>query len=216
MQRPMTHRLVVLTFVGATIAAPLGSVLAQTTPAEEPEDASEGLTRQERKMLGLARAFAQRCERAIESWLDNGEVTEAKLFSFLYYPIPETNPPKFHTEWDRLADRDIRSISDDILSRSETLVFAVLVDRYGYLPAHNQKYSLPLTGNQAVDLVRNRTKRIFADKTGFAAAQNEKPYLIQRYLRDTGEIMEDLSVPVRIRGRKWGAVRLGYRVVADE
>lgn len=165
-------------------------------------------------MLSLAREFAERCTDAIEGWLEAEEVTEAKLFSFLYYPIEGTNPAKFSTDWDRLADRDIRPISDDVLSRSGSISFAVMVDKNGYLPAHNQRYSLPLTGNPAVDLVGNRTKRIFADRTGFAAARNREDFLIQRYTRDTGEIMEDLSVPLFIRGKKWGSVRIGYRVAA--
>jgi len=93
------------------------------------------------------------------------------------------------------------------------LVFAVLVDRNGYLPTHNQRYSQPLTGNLAQDLVNNRTKRIFNDRTGYAAARNRAPFLIQRYQRDTGEVMADLSVPVMVNGTQWGSVRLGYRAI---
>jgi methyl-accepting chemotaxis protein len=37
------------------------------------------------------------------------------------------------------------------------------------------------------------------------------PFLIQNYQRDTGETMADLSVPVVIQGKHWGAVRIGYR-----
>jgi len=81
----------------------------------------------------------------------------------------------------------------------------------GYLPTHNQRFSLPLTGNLAFDLVNNRTKRIFGDRTGLAAARNEAPYLLQRYKRDTDELMADLSVPVKVKGKHWGCVRIGYR-----
>ncbi|MBT7088489.1 chemotaxis protein, partial [bacterium] len=35
-------------------------------------------------------------------------------------------------------------------------------------------------------------------------------FLLQIYIRDTGEIMADLSVPVFVLGRHWGAVRIGY------
>jgi methyl-accepting chemotaxis protein len=75
------------------------------------------------------------------------------------------------------------------------------------------RYSQPLTGNLAHDLVNNRTKRIFNDRTGIAAARSKAPYFIQRYQRDTGEVMADRSVPVVVRGEHWGAVRLGYRAV---
>lgn len=166
-------------------------------------------------MLEIGKSFAKQCEDILEGWLEAGEVTEERLFSFLYYPVPDTSPPKFITDYTRLADRDVRPASDEVLEANGAIVFAVLVDVNGYLPAHNQKYSLPLTGNLAADLIGNRTRRIFADRTGLAAARNEAPHLIQRYERDTGELMEDLSIPVMVKGRKWGAIRIGYRVVRE-
>lgn len=84
------------------------------------------------------------------------------------------------------------------------------VDRNGYLPSHNKRYSKPLTGEHSVDLVGNRTKRIFNDRTGIRAARNKKPYLLQSYQRDTGEFLKDLSAPIIINGRHWGGLRIGY------
>ncbi len=172
---------------------------------------AEAITPQEREMLALATEFSRRCAEALEKWVANKEVTEERLFSFLYYPMPKTDPPKFTTDWDRLSDRDILPIEEGILTRSPAIVYTVMVDRFGYLPTHNRRFSQPLTGSFAADLVNNRTKRIFNDKTGLAAAKNRSPFLIQRYQRDTGELMADLSVPLYVRGQHWGAVRIGYR-----
>ncbi len=175
--------------------------------------AAESLTPQEREMLAIGNDVAKRCGEAMERWLAAKEVSEDRLFSSMYYPIPKTDPPKFTTDWDRLSDRDILPIEEAALAKSPVMVFVVLVDKNGYLPTHNTRYSMPLTGNLASDLVNNRTKRIFNDRTGLAAARNKAPFLIQRYQRDTGEIMADLSVPVMVRGQHWGALRLGYRAV---
>jgi methyl-accepting chemotaxis protein len=112
-----------------------------------------------------------------------------------------------------LADRDLPAIQEKFLAKSAVLVFAILVDRNGYVPTHNRQYSQPLTGNRAVDLVSNRTKRIFGDPTGFNAARSEAPFLLQAYKRDTGEVFADMSVPVRVHGKHWGGVRMGYRRV---
>jgi methyl-accepting chemotaxis protein len=174
---------------------------------------AESLPGQDREMLLLAQDFAKKCSEAMEGWLTSKETTEERLFSFLYYPVPRTDPPKFTTDWDRLADRDVQAVEEAVLAKSGAIIFAVLVDRNGYLPTHNLRYSLPLTGNLAADLVGNRSKRIFNDKTGIAAAKSVSPFLIQRYQRDTGESMVDLSVPVYLRGAHWGAVRIGYRAV---
>ena len=171
----------------------------------------EALTTQEKEMLGAAQDFARRVSETMEGWIAAKEVSEDRLFASMYYPVAKTDPPKFSTDWDRLSDRDVQGIEEAIMTRSQSLVFAVLVDKYGYLPTHNLRYSQPLTGNMANDLVNNRTKRIFNDKTGLAAAKSVAPFLLQRYQRDTGETMVDLSVPVYVRGMHWGAVRLGFR-----
>jgi methyl-accepting chemotaxis protein len=172
---------------------------------------ADSLTSQEREMLALGNEFARRCTDALEGWLSKKEVTPERLFSFLYYPQPDTDPPKFTTDYDKLSDRDVLGIEEDILARAPTIIYTVMVDKNGYLPTHNQRYTQPLTGNKAADLVNNRTKRIFNDRTGIAAAQSVAPFLIQRYQRDTGETMADLSVPIFIDGKHWGAVRIGYR-----
>jgi methyl-accepting chemotaxis protein len=195
-----------------TLALLLGPGLAsaQAKPTAAQVDA---LTAQEKEMLSAGQDFARRVTESMEGWLSAKppEVTEERLFASMYYPVAKTDPPKFTTDWDRLSDRDIQGIEEAVMTRSQSLVFAVLVDKHGYLPTHNLRYSQPLTGNLANDLVNNRTKRIFNDKTGLAAAKSVAPFLIQRYQRDTGETMVDLSVPVYLRGVHWGAVRLGFR-----
>jgi methyl-accepting chemotaxis protein len=206
----MTHSFRRTSAILILACASLAPTPGRAEPPAKPA-APEGLTAQDKEFLAVANDFARRCGEALERWIANRETTQDKLFAALYYPIPKTNPPKFNTDWDRLADRDILPIEEGVMAKSSVVLFAVLVDRFGYLPTHNQRYSQPLTGNLAVDLLNNRTKRIFNDRTGFAAARSEAPYLIQRYQRDTGEIVADLSVPVSVRGAHWGAVRIGYR-----
>jgi methyl-accepting chemotaxis protein len=36
--------------------------------------------------------------------------------------------------------------------------------------------------------------------------QNVQPFLLQSYKRDTGEFLASLSLPIRVRGRHWGAL----------
>ena len=184
--------------------------LAQARPAPAVAD---GLTSQDREMLALGQEVSRRCSEILEGWIDAKEVSQERLFSFLYYPVVKTDPPKFTTDWDKFSDRDILPVIEAGLARSASLVYVVMVDKFGYLPTHNQRYSLPLTGNTAADLVNNRTKRIFNDRTGLLAARSQAPYLFQRYQRDTGENMVDLSVPLLVKGQHWGAIRLGFRQV---
>lgn len=163
------------------------------------------------KVMGWAKEAAEKCSRVLESAIDKGELTEEQVFDTLYIPIPGTYPQKFNTSYDSYTDRHILPIEEEYLVRDRRMVFIVLLDRNGYLPTHNKKFSNPLTGDRLKDISGNRTKRIFNDKTGFMAARNTGPFLLQTYRRDTGEIIKDLSVPVRVKGRHWGALRFGYK-----
>jgi methyl-accepting chemotaxis protein len=188
-------------------------VVIPASARAQSERGSEPLSAQDREVLGWANQLATEVSQTIEKWMAARSISEEKLFGRLYYPIARTDPPKYTTEYSDLADRDLPPLQEAVVKKSGAVVFAVVTDINGYLPTHNQRYSQPLTGNRAFDLVNNRTKRIFGDRTGIAAARNEAPYLLQRYKRDTGELMADLSVPVRIHGKHWGCVRIGYRQV---
>jgi len=98
-----------------------------------------------------------------------------------------------------------------VLAALPHLAYAGAVDNNGYFPTHNKKFSQPLTGDYATDIINNRTKRIFSDRTGKRCGSNTKPFLLQTYKRDTGEVMHDLSVPIHVEGKHWGGFRVGYR-----
>lgn len=147
----------------------------------------------------------------LKKLITGNKLTLAQLFDTFYIPIPNTDPQKYHTQYDRYTDESIRIILDKYLAQDDRIKFVVAVDRNGYLPTHNSKYSKPLTGNGDYDTKNNRTKRMFNDRTGLAAARNEKPFLLQSYSRDTGEVMMDLSVPIHIEGKHWGSIRFGYQ-----
>ena len=127
------------------------------------------------------------------------------------WAIANTNPQKFNTQYDKLTDERLRIILDKCLAVDKRILFVVAVDRNGYLPTHNSKYSKPLTDDSDYNMKNNRTKRLFNDRTGLAAARNKEPYLLQNYQRDTGETIFDLSAPIFLKDKHWGAVRFGFK-----
>jgi methyl-accepting chemotaxis protein len=163
----------------------------------------------------LAQTGAKMMEQTLIQALETGRLTQEQLFDENYIPIPNTDPPKFHTQFDTFMDKAIQKIEDEFL-KDDQVVFAVLVDRKGYLPTHNTIYSKPLTGDKEKDKVGNRTKRLFNDPVGLAAAKNQEPLLKQVYARDTGEKMWDLSVPVFVNGKHWGGFRIGFSMQKTE
>jgi methyl-accepting chemotaxis protein len=161
------------------------------------------------------RAVAQQAARDVGSLFEKaiarGEISEAALFDRRYIAIPNTNPPKHRSAFDQFTDRVLPPLQEALLAAMPQLAFAGAVDNNGYFPTHNKKFSQPLTGDYATDLVNNRTKRIFNDRTGARCGANTKPYLLQTYKRDTGEVMHDLSAPIYVNGKHWGGFRIGYR-----
>ena len=189
--------------LGLIVLATLGSG-PQTAVSQEQH------SRFDLKVRQMAYDCRDRVTAEMSKLIAANKLTLAQLFDTFYIPIPNTDPQKFHTQYDRYTDETIRIILDQYLDESKRIKFVVAVDRNGYLPTHNTKYSKPLTGKGDYDTKHNRTKRMFNDRTGLAAARNQEKFLLQRYSRDTGEVMMDLSVPIYIEGKHWGAIRIGY------
>jgi len=151
-------------------------------------------------------------QAAIAEAIKNGTLSEADLFDRNYQPYPKkTDPPKFTTRFDGFFDRVVSPMQEAIVNRDSQLAYAICFDNNAYVPCHNLRFSKPLTGNIEQDRVNNRTKRIFGDHTGMRCAKNTDGVLLQTYRRDTGEILNDLSVPIFINGKHWGGIRFGYK-----
>jgi len=157
--------------------------------------------------VNASKAIGKRFEQAISE----GAISEAELFDFNYRPIPNTNPLKHTTPFDKFTDNVLPAIQEPLLDKHTFIIYAGAVDKNGYFPTHNKKFSQPLTGDYDTDLANNRTKRIFDDKTGRRCGSNTSTFLLQTYKRDTGEIMHDLSAPIYVNGKHWGGFRIGYK-----
>jgi methyl-accepting chemotaxis protein len=162
------------------------------------------------RVLQIAQECRNEVVKQLTLLITQKQLTSSQLFDTFYIPIPNTDPQKYNTQYDSLTDIYLLNILDKYLKRDKYLIFVVAVDRNGYLPTHNSKFSLFMTGDTDFDTKNNRTKRLFNDRTGLAAARNTKAYLLQKYKRDTGESLADLSVPILINGHHWGAIRIGY------
>ncbi|HBG04385.1 MAG TPA: methyl-accepting chemotaxis protein [Geobacter sp.] len=162
-------------------------------------------------MKGFTRELRDGFVAAVEKGIAENKITAADLFDRHYRSIPNTSPQKYGTAFDKFFDQYISPLQEQILSRQGAIFFAICVDDHGYVASHNLRYSKPLTGDAEADKANNRTKRIFNDKTGLKAAQNAEAFLLQTYMRDTGEIMNDISTPIYFQNRHWGGVRIGYK-----
>ena len=133
------------------------------------------------------------------------------IFDQQYKDIPGSNPKRYTTAYDGQCDAELTRMYDDLLRDVPGLTYSLSVDTNGYAPAHNGVFSNAPSGDPVIDLAKCRHKRIFNDPVGIKLAKNKKSSLFQTYVRDTGEILNDLSMPITINGRHWGAVRIGFK-----
>jgi methyl-accepting chemotaxis protein len=173
--------------------------------------AEVGLDDYHQRIYDLAREGASQIAARFEADIDAGHISLEDLFDRHYQAIPDTHPAKYRTRFDRYTDQVLPAIQEPLLPRHEGLVFAIACTQQGYVPTHNQAFSQPLTGDIQHDTLHNRSKRKFADRTGIRCGSHQQAVLLQTYTRDTGELMHDLSVPIMLKGRHWGGLRLGYK-----
>jgi len=158
-----------------------------------------------------AELSAVKVSELFEQNIANNKISMQKLFDFNYQPIKNTSPAKYSTSFDSFTDQHLPSIQEPLLKEFSEMIYAGAVDVNGYFPTHNKCFSKPLTGNSDIDVINNRTKRLFNDPTGIRCGQHTEKFLLQTYKRDTGEIMHDVSAPIFVQGRHWGGFRIGFK-----
>src|SRR5690606_17580733 len=131
------------------------------------------------------------------------------IFDRQYRPIAGSNPPRYHTLYDSALEPRLQPLLDNILAQIPAGYYAVVFDDNGYCPTHNSRYCQEPTGDPEHDKIHVRHKRIFNDEFSLAAVKNPRGVLCQTHMRDTGDIVTDLSLPLDIAGRRWGGGRLG-------
>jgi methyl-accepting chemotaxis protein len=176
-----------------------------------PLRAQQALSPWDEKVKEMATECAQEIVAQYEQLISSGQLNQAELFDTFYVPIKGSDPPKFHTKYDTLVEGIIGPILDKYAAKDPRLHFVIVVDKNGYAPTHNTKYAQPLTGEPDHDFKFNRTKRMFADRVGLTAARNTEAYLMQSKEDGERRAQVDMSVPIYVQKRHWGAVRISYR-----
>ncbi|OUR81441.1 hypothetical protein A9Q82_09905 [Cycloclasticus sp. 46_120_T64] len=162
------------------------------------------------EVKNYAVAMGTEIQQLFETAIESQQLSESQLFDTNYQAISGTNPEKYSTQFDSFCDRNLPSIQEKYLQNRPGLMFAAVANKDGYIPTHNNAFAKAPTGNYQTDLIHSRSKRLFQDPVSIRGGNNTQAPLLQTYKRDTGEICHDMSVPLFINGRHWGAVRVGY------
>lgn len=201
------------------VAALSADVLGRATAMSEQVDRIRAQTESVQEVLAGMRtggtafdhlsamlaAFRDAAQRLLQEAAARG----VDVFDRQYQRIPDSDPPRYHTRYDRAIEQPLTRLLDEVLDSVAGGSYTIVVDAAGYAPAHNSRYSHAPSGDRTADVARVRHKRIFNDTVGARLAANTAGQLFQTYSRDTGEIVNDVSLPLFLDGVHWGAVRIG-------
>ncbi|MBY4675746.1 methyl-accepting chemotaxis protein [Marinobacterium arenosum] len=159
-------------------------------------------------MLHKGQDWAAQVMQQLEALAGQG----CNLFDFNYRPTnPGQQPEKFDTSYVDRFEQWMQPLFDSFIAERSDFTYAIAVDRNGYAPAHHKKVSAPLSGNFDEDNAKSRHRRIFfGSRAEQRRATNTSPFLLQTFVRDTGEVLIDLSIPLYLNGQHWGALIMGF------
>ncbi len=75
--------------------------------------------------------------------IDKHELSVEDLFDENYAEVPNTNPKQFEAKYSGFCRRRVSRILAGYLGVLPHTIYALVVDRNGYLPLHNLEYSKP-------------------------------------------------------------------------
>ncbi len=166
--------------------------------------------------IKLAKAKAREVEQIFETALTRGDITLDDLFDRDYKPIANTDPQQFTTRFLDMADKVLPPIQEDILKVDPRIMFGLAINQDGYVSAHQAHCSKPQGPDPVWNAANCRNRRIFNNRAELAGVTHTQDHLLQTYIRDMGGgkvmLLKDASVPITVRGRHWGGLRLGYRL----
>jgi methyl-accepting chemotaxis protein len=177
--------------------------------------ADSGVETSDAPLIRVVIDTAKQIAKAFETAVERGDITVDQLMDEKYREIPGTNPKQYLTDYVAFTDRILPPIQYPIQKIDPRVVFCVAWAKGGYLPTHNPNYRLPQGPDPVWNNANCRNKRLFNDRAVKKVAANTKPFLLQTYRRDMGGgnfvLMKDVSSPIHVRGRHWGAFRMGFR-----
>ena len=176
--------------------------------------ADSGVETSDAPLIRVVVETAKRISSVFEAAVERGEIKLEQLMDENYREIPGTDPKQYMTDYVEFTDRALPAIQDPIQKSDPRIVFCVAWARGGYLPTHNPNYRLPQGKDPVWNNANCRNRRLFNDRAVKKVAANTKPFLLQTYRRDMGGgnfvLMKDVSSPILVRGRHWGAFRIGF------
>ncbi len=172
-------------------------------------------------IISLIKEKAMQVGSLFEDGIKKGLVTESDMFDHNYEPIIGTDPIQYLTRFTEYCGKVLPDIQEDVVDNEERIMSCTAVDVNGYMPRHLNRCSNPQKpGDVTYNMQSSRWKQIYKDPVGIAAARNNNDFLLQTYRIALSETeyanIKDVSAPIYINGKHWGALRITYDMHVTE
>ncbi len=160
------------------------------------------------QLIKATQEWAKYTETELEALASEG----VDLFDTQYVRTnPGQLPEKYDTRYVDRFEKRLQSLYDRCARENEAFLFASAFDLNSYCPTHVSQLSRPMTGDFETDNALSRHRRIYAGtRAEKRRANHDAPFLLQTFIRDTGEILNSLSVPLFVGGRRWGSFCVAF------
>jgi methyl-accepting chemotaxis protein len=165
--------------------------------------------------ISTARHFAHDIASAFLACVERRQATMAELCSGELDRLAGSDPAQFSHPAGPVFAAILPPVMNRYCKPDARIVYAVATDRSCYVPVHHSRFSqAQRPGDLAFNHAFARDRRIYDDRWTLRAAIFAQGPVVQAYRRDVptgaGEIVREVSAPIVVSGRRWGAAQIGY------
>jgi hypothetical protein len=195
------------------------SHVAETMPdgvAVRLERLLAALEARNRAELAAVCSLAAAAEAALESLVDTGRLSAAALFAEALRPVAGSEPAQFTKPGSRLIAQALAPLLDRFCDVFPEGSFDVsVIDSHGHRAAQDRRHGAPQQpGEPLANAHLSRNLAYDPSLTALAAARLSPDPLIHTVERPLdpafGALARTASAPIRIHGRRWGAVQAAW------
>lgn len=139
----------------------------------------------------IAAEFTSRLEEALQQ----GRIDMDSLFDENYIKTEEEN--KFKNRSNSFFDAEILPLLKQWVKKDRQLIYVVAMDRNGYMPTHIMPARAYIKMNDPVSMSGAKTSTIL-----------RQPF--RRPIEAGGQLAKDMAIPIMVRNRHWGCLRIGF------
>jgi methyl-accepting chemotaxis protein len=173
------------------------------------------LERDNAAAITTARQFAHDVASALLACVERRQATMADLCSGELDRLAGTDPAQFNHPAGPVFATILPPVMNRFCKPEARIVYAVATDRSCYVPVHHTRFSqAQRPGDLAFNHGFARDRRIYDDRWTLRAAIFAQGPVVQAYRRDVPKgpdaIVREVSAPIIVAGRRWGAAQIGY------